>query len=152
MSELNVAAVLTPKPENFDEVRMILHSIISLIPYLSPIQVAALVTEVTKQVQEHEPDTLLYYAFPDKTEIIIVERPVHYLSSQVAMANTFMASCPCLGSNGRRNPPPSSTNTRTDTRTSKRSRRTPVPPISVNSLPNSQNYWRSRGSCARADS
>lgn len=39
-------------------------------------QVAALVSAVTKQVQEHEPDTLLYYAFQvEKTkEIVVVER------------------------------------------------------------------------------
>ncbi|KAJ5463487.1 hypothetical protein N7475_008431 [Penicillium sp. IBT 31633x] len=57
MSEINVAAVLSPKPEKFDEV-------------------ATLVSEVVKQVQEHEPDTLLYYAFSvkDKNEIVIVER------------------------------------------------------------------------------
>ncbi|KAJ6111696.1 hypothetical protein N7523_007757 [Penicillium sp. IBT 18751x] len=66
MSELNVAAVLTPKPEKFDEV-------------------AALVTEVTKQVQENEPNTLLYYAFQDKTEIIIVER---YKDQQAVQAHT----------------------------------------------------------------
>ncbi|KAJ5198310.1 uncharacterized protein N7498_007427 [Penicillium cinerascens] len=66
MSELNVAAVLTPKPENFDEV-------------------AALVTGVTKQVQEHEPDTLLYYAFQDKKEIIIVER---YKNQAAVQAHT----------------------------------------------------------------
>jgi hypothetical protein len=38
--------------------------------------VAALVSAVTKQVQEHEPDTLLYYAFQiEKTnEIVVVER------------------------------------------------------------------------------
>lgn len=41
-------------------------------------QVATLVSEVVKQVQEHEPDTLLYYAFSvkDKNEIVIVERLV----------------------------------------------------------------------------
>ncbi|KAJ5668029.1 uncharacterized protein N7477_006599 [Penicillium maclennaniae] len=66
MSELNVAAVLTPKPEKFDEV-------------------AALVTEVTKQVQENEPNTLLYYAFQDKTEIIIVER---YKDQRAVQAHT----------------------------------------------------------------
>ncbi|KAJ5930661.1 hypothetical protein N7454_004688 [Penicillium verhagenii] len=55
--ELNVAAVLHPKPENFKEL-------------------AALVTEVIKKVQEHEPDTLLYYAFAvqEKNEIVIIER------------------------------------------------------------------------------
>jgi quinol monooxygenase YgiN len=38
--------------------------------------VATLVSEVIKQVQEHEPGTLLYYAFQikDKNEIVIVER------------------------------------------------------------------------------
>ncbi|KAJ5864423.1 uncharacterized protein N7529_006339 [Penicillium soppii] len=57
MSEINVTAVLTPKPEKFEEV-------------------ATLVSEVIKQVQEHEPGTLLYYAFQikDKNEIVIVER------------------------------------------------------------------------------
>jgi hypothetical protein len=34
-------------------------------------------------VQEHEPDTLLYYAFQDKKEIIIVERSVIVSSSVV---------------------------------------------------------------------
>ncbi|KAJ5288555.1 hypothetical protein N7478_001585 [Penicillium angulare] len=55
--ELNVAAVLHPKPEKFEEV-------------------ATLVTEVVKNVQEHEPDTLLYYAFhvKEKNEIVIIER------------------------------------------------------------------------------
>ncbi|KAJ5538052.1 hypothetical protein N7494_007531 [Penicillium frequentans] len=55
--ELNVAAVLHPKPEKFQEV-------------------AALVTEVVKKVKEHEPDTLLYYAFQvkEKNEIVIIER------------------------------------------------------------------------------
>ncbi|KAJ5118625.1 hypothetical protein N7448_010330 [Penicillium atrosanguineum] len=66
MSELNVAAVLTPKPEKLNEV-------------------AGLVTELTKQVQEHEPDTLLYYAFQDKTEIIVVER---YKDQQAVQAHT----------------------------------------------------------------
>ena len=39
-------------------------------------QVATLVAEVIKQVQEHDPDTLLYYAYEikDKNEIVIVER------------------------------------------------------------------------------
>ncbi|KAJ5357990.1 hypothetical protein N7541_005148 [Penicillium brevicompactum] len=57
MAEINVAAVLTPKPGKFEEV-------------------STLVSEVIKQVQEHEPDTLLYYAFQlkDKNEIVIVER------------------------------------------------------------------------------
>ncbi|OQE37310.1 hypothetical protein PENCOP_c010G05829 [Penicillium coprophilum] len=57
MSEINVTAVLSPKPEKFEEV-------------------ATLVTEVVKQVHEHEPDTLLYYAFhiKEKNEIVIVER------------------------------------------------------------------------------
>ncbi|KAJ5377746.1 uncharacterized protein N7496_005155 [Penicillium cataractarum] len=57
MSEINVAAVLYPKPEKFEEV-------------------AALVTEVVKKVQEHEPDTLVYYAIKvqDKNEIVIIER------------------------------------------------------------------------------
>ncbi|KAJ5971027.1 uncharacterized protein N7479_000945 [Penicillium vulpinum] len=57
MSEINVTAVFFPKPEKFEEV-------------------ATLVTEVIKQVQEHEPDTLLYYAFKikEKNEIVIVER------------------------------------------------------------------------------
>ncbi|CAP86081.1 hypothetical protein EN45_054900 [Penicillium chrysogenum] len=57
MSEINVTAVFTPKPEKFEEV-------------------STLVTEVIKQVQEHEPDTLLYYAYEikDKNEIVIVER------------------------------------------------------------------------------
>ncbi|KAJ5639713.1 uncharacterized protein N7484_007575 [Penicillium longicatenatum] len=55
--ELNVAAVLHPKPEKFQEV-------------------AALVTEVVKKVKEHEADTLLYYAFSvqEKNEIVIIER------------------------------------------------------------------------------
>ncbi|KAJ5392662.1 hypothetical protein N7509_008152 [Penicillium cosmopolitanum] len=57
MSEVNVAAVLYPKSEKFDEV-------------------AALVTEVTNKVQEREPDTLLYFAIKvqNSTEIVIVER------------------------------------------------------------------------------
>ncbi|KAJ5555578.1 hypothetical protein N7535_008013 [Penicillium sp. DV-2018c] len=57
MSEINVTAVFTVKPGKFDEV-------------------ATLVTEVIKDVQEHEPDTLIYYAFElkDKNEIVIVER------------------------------------------------------------------------------
>lgn len=107
MSELNVAAVLTPKPENFDEVRMILYNL-CVTSYLSAFQVAALVTEVTKQVQEHEPDTLLYYAFQDKKEIIIVERSVIILSSVVASRDgehpfsfTWPHPSPCLGSDGR---------------------------------------------------
>ncbi|KAJ5271279.1 hypothetical protein N7505_007037 [Penicillium chrysogenum] len=59
MSEINVTAVFTPKPEKFEEV-------------------STLVTEVIKQVQEHEPDTLLYYAYEikDKNEIVIVERKI----------------------------------------------------------------------------
>ncbi|KAJ5531068.1 hypothetical protein N7527_004461 [Penicillium freii] len=57
MSETNVTAVFTPKPGKFEEV-------------------ATLVTDVIKQVQEHETDTLVYYAFEikDKNEIVIVER------------------------------------------------------------------------------
>ncbi|CRL20182.1 unnamed protein product [Penicillium camemberti] len=57
MSEINVTAVFVPKPEKFEEV-------------------STLVTDVIKQVQEHEPDTLVYYAFgiKDKNEIVIVER------------------------------------------------------------------------------
>ncbi|KAJ5801308.1 uncharacterized protein N7518_003376 [Penicillium psychrosexuale] len=57
MSEINATAILVPKPEKFEEV-------------------STLVAEVIKQVEEHEPDTLLYYAFPikDKNEIVIVER------------------------------------------------------------------------------
>jgi quinol monooxygenase YgiN len=85
MSEINVAAVLTPKPGKFDEVssNLILptYSYYPQWPWikqLNCIQVATLVTEVIKQVQEHEPDTLLYYAFQikDKDEIVIVERYV----------------------------------------------------------------------------
>ncbi|KAJ5632915.1 hypothetical protein N7490_009254 [Penicillium lividum] len=55
--ELNVAAVLHPKPEKFQEV-------------------ATLVTELVKKVQENEPNTLLYYAFQvqEKNEIVIIER------------------------------------------------------------------------------
>ncbi|OGE54094.1 hypothetical protein PENARI_c006G07754 [Penicillium arizonense] len=68
MSEINVTAVITPKPENFAEV-------------------AALVSAVTKQVQEHEPDTLLYYAFHiEKTnEIVVVERYKHQAAVQAHM-------------------------------------------------------------------
>ncbi|KAJ5886445.1 Ras-related C3 botulinum toxin substrate 1 [Penicillium subrubescens] len=57
MSEINVAASLYPKPEKFDEV-------------------AALVAEVVKKVQENEPGTLIYYAIKvqDKNEIVIIER------------------------------------------------------------------------------
>ncbi|KAJ5124742.1 uncharacterized protein N7515_008567 [Penicillium bovifimosum] len=57
MSEINVTAIFYAKPEKFDEL-------------------ANLVTEVIKDVQEHEPDTLLYYAFQlrEKNEIVIVER------------------------------------------------------------------------------
>ncbi|KAJ5425626.1 hypothetical protein N7465_000696 [Penicillium sp. CMV-2018d] len=57
MSEINVTAVFIPKPGKFEEV-------------------ATLVTDVIKQVQEHETDTLVYYAFEikDKNEIVIVER------------------------------------------------------------------------------
>ncbi|CAI7564117.1 unnamed protein product [Penicillium palitans] len=57
MSEINVTAVFVPRPEKFEEV-------------------STLVTDVIKQVQEHEPDTLVYYAFgiKDKNEIVIVER------------------------------------------------------------------------------
>ncbi|OQE78483.1 hypothetical protein PENNAL_c0056G00859 [Penicillium nalgiovense] len=64
MSEINVTAVFVPKPEKFEEV-------------------AALVTEVIKQVQEHEPDTLLYYAYEikDKNEIVIVESFDNYTAS-----------------------------------------------------------------------
>lgn len=50
-----------------------------------PCQVAALITEVTKKVQENEPNTLLYYAFQvqGKKEIAIVERsaPIPFSSS-----------------------------------------------------------------------
>lgn len=37
---------------------------------------ASLVTDVVKKVQEHEPNTLLYYAFhvKEKNEIVIIER------------------------------------------------------------------------------
>ncbi|KAJ5110919.1 hypothetical protein N7532_001454 [Penicillium argentinense] len=57
MSEINVTAIIYPKPDKVDEV-------------------TALITEVTKKVQENEPDTLLYYAFrvQGKDEIVIVER------------------------------------------------------------------------------
>ncbi|KAJ5460145.1 uncharacterized protein N7458_001697 [Penicillium daleae] len=57
MSGINNVAILYPKPEKFEEV-------------------AALVTGVVKKVQEHEPDTLVYYAVKvqDKNEIVIVER------------------------------------------------------------------------------
>ncbi|KAF7717276.1 Uncharacterized protein PECH_007555 [Penicillium ucsense] len=57
MSEINVAAVLTPKPEKFEEA-------------------AALITEVIQKVQANEPGTLLYTAFQvsGKKEIVIVER------------------------------------------------------------------------------
>ncbi|KAJ5114679.1 hypothetical protein NUU61_000438 [Penicillium alfredii] len=57
MSEVNVTAVIYPKPEKFDEV-------------------AALFSQVATKVQEHEPDTLLYYAFQvrEKHEIVVVER------------------------------------------------------------------------------
>lgn len=39
-------------------------------------QAAALITEVIQKVQEHEPGTLIYYAFQvqGKKEIVIVER------------------------------------------------------------------------------
>lgn len=42
------------------------------------IQVVALLAEVTKKVQEHEPGTLIYYAFQPqgKKEIVVVERLV----------------------------------------------------------------------------
>ncbi|EPS26661.1 hypothetical protein PDE_01599 [Penicillium oxalicum 114-2] len=57
MSEINVAAIVTPKPEKFEEA-------------------AALITEVIQKVQANEPGTLLYSAFPvqGKKEIVIVER------------------------------------------------------------------------------
>ncbi|KAJ5469546.1 Ras-related C3 botulinum toxin substrate 1 [Penicillium diatomitis] len=59
MSEINVAAVLTPKSEKFEEA-------------------AALITEVIQKVQANEPGTLLYTAFQvsGKKEIVIVERSV----------------------------------------------------------------------------
>lgn len=40
------------------------------------IKVASLIAEVTANVQDHEPDTLLYYAIKvqNKNEIVIVEK------------------------------------------------------------------------------
>lgn len=56
--------------------RFILLDSPNILPYYVVLQVATLVTDVIKQVQEHEPDTLVYYAFEikDKNEIVIVER------------------------------------------------------------------------------
>ncbi|KAF3403839.1 hypothetical protein F1880_010156 [Penicillium rolfsii] len=57
MSEINVAAIVNPKPEKFDEV-------------------AALFSELVKKVEECEPDTLIYYVIKiqDKNELVVVER------------------------------------------------------------------------------
>lgn len=93
MSEVNVTAILYPKPEKFEEVRLLpnshAESSLSLdysiceprishtyLLLLCGSQVAALAADITKKVQEHEPDTLLYYAFrvQEKNEIVVVER------------------------------------------------------------------------------
>ncbi|RMJ21179.1 Antibiotic biosynthesis monooxygenase [Aspergillus sp. HF37] len=56
MPEVNLVAVLYPKPEKSEEL-------------------SALLGEVTQKVQANEPDTLLYYAFSTKeNEIVVVER------------------------------------------------------------------------------
>ncbi|KAJ5884985.1 hypothetical protein N7495_009495 [Penicillium taxi] len=57
MSEINVIAVIYPKPEHFQEV-------------------ATLLTGFIRKVQDQEPDTLLYYAFHVEAnkEIVVVER------------------------------------------------------------------------------
>ncbi|KAJ5152962.1 uncharacterized protein N7482_009440 [Penicillium canariense] len=72
MPEINVAAVLYPKPEKFDEL-------------------AALITELTKKVQEHEPDTLVYYAIKvhDKNEIVIIERYKNQAAVQAHMKSPY---------------------------------------------------------------
>ncbi|KAF9888416.1 hypothetical protein FE257_008694 [Aspergillus nanangensis] len=55
--EVNVVAIMYPKPGKHDEL-------------------AAHLSELTRQVQIHEPDTLIYYAFSikDGDEIMVVER------------------------------------------------------------------------------
>ncbi|KAB8234791.1 hypothetical protein ETB97_001805 [Aspergillus alliaceus] len=57
---INQVAILTPKQGKFDEL-------------------AAEITNITKKVQENEPETLVYYAYADakKEEIIVVERYVN---------------------------------------------------------------------------
>ncbi|KAJ5780979.1 hypothetical protein N7457_006139 [Penicillium paradoxum] len=83
MSEINVTAVFSVKPEKFEEL-------------------ATLVTELTKQVQEHEPDTLLYYAFElkKKNEIVVVERYKDQSAIQThtksAYFQTFASQLPAL--------------------------------------------------------
>ncbi|KAI2675885.1 hypothetical protein CBS147355_6066 [Penicillium roqueforti] len=72
MSEINATAILVPKPEKFEEV-------------------STLVAEVIKQVEEHEPDTLLYYAFSikDKNEIVIVERYKNQVAIQTHVKSPY---------------------------------------------------------------
>ncbi|CAI7663955.1 unnamed protein product [Penicillium pancosmium] len=72
MSEINVTAVIYPQPEKFDEA-------------------VALITEVTKKVQENEPDTLLYYAFQvqGKKEIAIVERYKNQAAVQAHVKSAY---------------------------------------------------------------
>ncbi|KAF4768727.1 hypothetical protein N7455_012253 [Penicillium solitum] len=58
MSEvINQIAILTAKPEKLDEL-------------------VAELANVTRNVQEHEPETTIYYAYSiaDKNEVIVVER------------------------------------------------------------------------------
>ncbi|KAJ6117577.1 hypothetical protein N7512_007302 [Penicillium capsulatum] len=60
--EINVVAVLYPKPDKFDE-----------------------------KVQAHEPDTLLYYSFrvKDKREIVMVERYKNHAAVQAHLQTPY---------------------------------------------------------------
>lgn len=67
-------------------------------------QLAAHIAELTRQVQAHEPDTLIYYSFSIKegNEIMVVERYVPCLvifDLPVPLLSCRVVPCPCLGAN-----------------------------------------------------
>ncbi|EAU30931.1 predicted protein [Aspergillus terreus NIH2624] len=70
--EVNVVAIMYPKPGKHDE----------LSSHLS---------ELTRQVQAHEPDTLIYYAFSikDGNEIMVVERYRNQEALQIHLLNPY---------------------------------------------------------------
>ena len=98
--EVNLVAILYPKPERAGEVCSSIH----ILPYTLPSiftsgsgvcfhptdhqQLSGLLAELTKKVLANEPDTLTYHAFSTKenSEIIVVERYGRKSHSRVVLS------------------------------------------------------------------
>lgn len=82
--QVNLVALIYPQPDKLEEVFLVTlfpgnKLLYQLQGYWLSLQLSGLIAELTRKVQETEPDTLIYYAYvneakKDEKEIIVVER------------------------------------------------------------------------------